>query len=52
MEEFFNKFSDAILEIFTYIFSYVPFQVFFLISSLLLAIVCIFRFVSFRGKDI
>ena len=51
MEEFFNKFSDAILEIFTIIFSYVPFQVFFLTASLLIAIVCIIRFVSFRRED-
>ena len=51
MEVFFNKFVDALFEIFTNIFSFVPFQVFFLFSSLVIAIVCIIRFVSVRRED-
>lgn len=52
MEEFFNKLVDAIFEIFTNIFSFVPFQVFFLAGSLILAIVFFIQSFSPRGKDI
>ena len=51
MEQFFNRFFDAIFEIFTNIFSFVPFQVLFLFGSLLIVLVCIIRFVSFRRED-
>ena len=51
MEEFFNKFVDAILEIFTNIFSFVPFQVFFLFGTLLIFIVFFIQSLVSRGKD-
>lgn len=50
MEEFFNRLVDAIFEIFTNIFSYVPFQVFFLVGSVLVFIVFFIQSLSSRGK--
>lgn len=51
MEEFFNKIIDSIFEIFTNIFSFVPFQVFFLFGSLLIFIVFFIQSLFARGKD-
>lgn len=51
MEEFFNKLLDAILEVFTKIFSFVPFQVFFLVGSLLIFIVFFIQSLMSRGRD-
>ena len=50
MEEFFNKILDAILEVFTNIFSFVPFQVFFLLGSLLIFIVFFIQSLIARGR--
>lgn len=50
MEEFFNKIIDSIFEIFTNIFSFVPFQVFFLFGSLLIFIVFFIQSLFARGK--
>ena len=51
MEQFFNRLFDAIFEIFTNIFSFVPFQVFFLFGSLLIFIVFFIHSLTARGKD-
>ena len=51
MEEFFNRFLDSIYEIFTNIFAFVPFQVFFLVGSLLIVIVFFIQSLSPRGKQ-
>lgn len=51
MEEFFNKLLDAILEVFTKIFSFVPFQVLFLVGSLLIFIVFFIQSLMSRGRD-
>lgn len=50
MEEFFNKLFDAIFEVFTNIFSFVPFQVFFLCGSLLIFIVFFIQSLMARGR--
>ena len=51
MVEFFNKFVDSIFEVFTNIFSFVPFQVFFLFGTLLIFIVFFIQSLLARGKD-
>ena len=51
MEEFFNKSVDAILEVFINIFSFVPFQVFFLLGSLLIFVVFFIQSLCVRGRD-
>ena len=51
MEEFFSNFVDAIFEIFTNIFSFVPFQVFFLCGTLLIFIVFFIQSLVSRGTD-
>lgn len=51
MEKFFNKLVDAIFDIFTNIFSFVPFQVFFLVGSVLVFIVFFVQSLVARGKD-
>lgn len=51
MEEFFNKILEAILEVFTNIFSFVPFQVFFLVGSVLVFIVFFIQSLVARGKQ-
>lgn len=51
MEEFFNRFLDSIFEIFTNIFSFVPFQVLFLLGSLIIVIVFFIQSLSPRGKN-
>lgn len=50
MEQFFNKLFDSIFEVFTKIFSFVPFQVFFLFGSLLVVIVFFIQSLSPRGR--
>ena len=50
MEEFFNRFLDAIFEIFTMMFSYEPFKVFILLGAVLVFIVFfIYSLVSRRN---
>lgn len=51
MEEFFNRLVDAIFEIFTNIFSFVPFQVFFLCGSLLIFLVFFIQSLFARGNN-
>ena len=51
MEQFFNRLIDAIFEIFTNMFSFVPFQVFFLCGSLLIFIVFFIQSLKARGRD-
>ena len=51
MVEFFNKLVDSIFEVFTNIFSFVPFQVFFLFGTLLIFIVFFIQSLLSRGKD-
>ena len=51
MEEFFNKLVDSIFEVFTNIFSFVPFQVFFLFGTLLICIVFFIQSLMARGRD-
>lgn len=51
MEQFFNRLLDSIFEIFINIFSFVPFQVFFLFGSLLIFIVFFIQSFCARGKD-
>lgn len=51
MEQFFNRLLDSIFEIFTNMFSFVPFQVFFLFGSLLVVIVFFIQSLSPRGKN-
>ena len=51
MEQFFNRLLDSIFEIFINIFSFVPFQVFFLCGSLLIFIVFFIQSLIARGKD-
>ena len=51
MEEFFNKFADALFEIFTNFFSFEPFKVFFLVGSVLVFIVFFIQSLCARGKD-
>lgn len=50
MEQFFNRLLDSIFEIFVNIFSFVPFQVFFLFGSLLVVIVFFIQSLSLRGR--
>lgn len=51
MEEFFNKFADALFEIFTNFFSFEPFKVFILSGSLLIFVVYFIYALMSRGKD-
>lgn len=50
MEQFFNRLLDSIFEIFKNIFSFVPFQVFFLVGSLLIFIVFFIQSLMSRGR--
>ena len=51
MEHFFNRLLDAIFEIFTNIFAFVPFQFFFLFGTLLIFIVFFIQSLMARSKD-
>lgn len=51
MEQFFNRLLDSIFEIFTNIFSFVPFQVFFLVGSVLVFIVFFIQSLCSRGRN-
>lgn len=51
MEEFFNKFADALYEVFINFFSYEPFKVFILCGSLLIFIVYFIQSLIARGRD-
>lgn len=50
MVDFFNRFLESIFEIFTHIFSFVPFQVFFLFGSVLAFTVFFIQLFSPRGS--
>ena len=51
MEQFFDRLLDALFEIFTNIFSFVPFQVFFLVGTVLLFIVFFIQSLSWGRKE-
>lgn len=51
MEEFFNKFVDALFEIFTNFFSFAPFKVFILCGALLVFIVYFIQSLISRRRD-